>query len=264
MNQDNAPAAQLDSISDASSSSTTAGVLDAGQFHWAQQYDYSPSEYERRRRRYLWNYRLLLDLPRTSKILDIGCGGGFFLNFLQKAGYKCCSGIDLDPVAIEACHRHVTDRAFCVDATTFLGESSEKFDLIVSNHVIEHFPRPRALELLCAMKARLSNDGGICITVPNAMTPWAGFHLYNDPTHVRLYTPQTLEELLLEAGLKRISVRGEGPAPYDVPTLGRYLLWRIRRRWLSFLFAVDVGAGRTKRIQLLFEQGLIARGHRKG
>lgn len=242
--------------------SVASGEFEAGQFHWAHQYDYSPAEYERQRRRYLWNYRALLDLPRTAKVLEIGCGGGFFLHFLQKAGYTC-TGIDLDPAAIQACRQHVSDRVFCIDAETFLRESSEKFDLIVSNHVIEHIPRSRALSMLRATAARLSAGGEVCIATPNAMSPWAGFHLYNDPTHLRLYTPQTLEELLLDAGFKRISIRGEGPAPYDALTLTRYLLWKLRRRWLYALFAVDVGIGRKKRMQILFEQGLIAHGYRK-
>lgn len=249
------------SVNDADLEPTTIAAFDAGRFHWEKQYDYSPDEYERHCRRYLWNYRSLLDLPRTARVLEIGCGGGFFLHFLRRAGYNCCIGIDLDPVAIEACNRNVTSEAFCADAETFLRESADKFDLIVSNHVVEHFPRVRALELLRAMNRSLSARGGICITTPNAMTPWAGFHLYNDPTHCRLYTPQTLEELL-QAGLKRISICGEGPAPYDALTLARYLVWRIRRRWLFLQFATDVGVGRHKRIQPIFEQGLIARGYR--
>jgi 2-polyprenyl-3-methyl-5-hydroxy-6-metoxy-1,4-benzoquinol methylase len=236
--------------------------FESGRFHWSQRYDYTPEEYERRRRRYAWNYRFLLALPRSAHVLEIGCGGGFFLHFLQRAGFTNCAGIDLDPSAVEACHRNVTQRVVQAEAKAFLRASREHFDLIVSNHVVEHMPRAAALSLLRASIAQLSPGGTICLATPNAMTPWSGFHLYDDPTHCCLYTPQSLEELLLEAGFERIEITGEGPVPYDVLTAARYLLWRIRRRWLHLLFAVDVGIGRTKRVKALFEQGLIARAHR--
>jgi hypothetical protein len=91
------------------------------------------------------------------------------------------------------------------------------------------------------------------------MTPWAGFHMYDDPTHDRLYTPSTLEGLLLEAGFHNIQLSGEGPAPYDLLTALRFGLWKIRSAWLDLSFAVDVGAGRHKRVKRIFEQALIAR-----
>ena len=235
----------------------------AGRFHWSRQYDYAPEEYERRSRRYSWNYRFLLELPRSRKVLEIGCGGGFFLHFLQQAGFLGCTGIDLDPAAIEACRRNVTDRAFCIEAQAFLHGSRIRFDLIVSNHVVEHMSRAHAVKLLSDLRESLAPGGAICVATPNAMSPWAGFHLYNDPTHCRLYTPETLEELLLEAGFSNVTIRGEGPAPYDVLTTVRYALWKIRRLWLSVLFAVDVGMGRNRRVKLLFEQGLIACGTRE-
>jgi SAM-dependent methyltransferase len=234
----------------------------AGRFHWARQYEYAPAEYERRSRRYSWNYRFLLELPRSSKVLEIGCGGGFFLHFLQQAGFLDCTGLDVDPAAIEACRRNVTERAFCMQAQSFFRESRMQFDLIVSNHVVEHMSRAHAVKLLSELRESLAPGGAICVATPNAMSPWAGFHLYNDPTHCRLYTPETLDELLLEAGFANITIRGEGPAPYDALTTVRYVLWKIRRLWLSFLFAVDVGVGRNKRVKLFFEQGLIADGTR--
>ena len=233
--------------------------FDAGCFHWALQYEYTPAEYRRRALRYRWNYKFLLNLDKSARILEIGCGGGFFLHFLKAHGFFDCTGVDLDPAAVRACRANVTRQVFCEDPIQFLERSPAPFDLIVSNHVIEHLPRLEVLRLLHRVRHALAPGGQVCVTTPNAMSPWASFHLYNDPTHCHLYTPATLEELLLEAGYTEIELSGEGPAPYDSLTAARFALWKVRRAWLGLTFAIDVGVGRHRRVKRIFEQGIIGR-----
>jgi ubiquinone/menaquinone biosynthesis C-methylase UbiE len=46
--------------------------------------------------------RYLLHLPKTTRILDIGTGGGRFLYVLHQAGFRCLSGIDSSARMVEA------------------------------------------------------------------------------------------------------------------------------------------------------------------
>jgi len=79
---------------------------------------------------------------RSPRILDVGCGGGDVLRFLVRAaradGFAAEGvGIDPDPRAIDAAKRapHVRYRqAHSRD----LIAAQERFDIVVSNHVLHH------------------------------------------------------------------------------------------------------------------------------
>ena len=76
-----------------------------------------------------------LDPQPTDKILEIGCGRGFFTKKIQSLT-KLTIGIDINPKAIA---KGVTDNLKVMDAT-HLNFPSEFFDKIYSCHTIEHIP----------------------------------------------------------------------------------------------------------------------------
>jgi SAM-dependent methyltransferase len=78
--------------------------------------------------------------------LDIGCGAGSLLTSLRGPSFRS-TGIDADSQAIEAsAAAHVHDDYICAD---FLNhEFSEPFDVVVLQHVLEHFPRDTGFEVL--------------------------------------------------------------------------------------------------------------------
>ena len=88
------------------------------------------------RRKYLLD--LLKDAPKDSKILDIGCSSGIFLNDLENLGFKPENlfGIDISEVAIENCKANGLQHCFVMDAQNIT--LTETFDIIIASDCLEH------------------------------------------------------------------------------------------------------------------------------
>ncbi len=84
-----------------------------------------------------WNKIILnlinyYDLPKESKILDIGCGKGFFLyDFQQISSNFDVYGLDISQYAIENSKPEVKEKLICGNATS-LPWPDNYFDLVVS------------------------------------------------------------------------------------------------------------------------------------
>ena len=113
---------------------------------------------------------------KEVRFLDLGCGDQHLKNSVIKR--------DMDYLGLD-----ITDVNFECDKLPFENDS---IDIIVSLAVIEHIFNPDNFltEILRVMK-----PGGILyITTPNWNYDYKAF--YNDPTHVKPYTPSTLERIL--------------------------------------------------------------------
>ncbi|SFQ26072.1 class I SAM-dependent methyltransferase [Variovorax sp. 770b2] len=86
-------------------------------------------------------------------VIEVGCGKGYFLNYLREAGYEA-TGID---PAYEGDSSHVVKAAF----SPALGLSA---DALVLRHVLEHIQDP--LSFLRAIAAANGGRGSIYIEVP--------------------------------------------------------------------------------------------------
>lgn len=95
----------------------------------------------------LYGFRHEFDeLVRTDKkILEIGCGNGYFLQRLEKKGYNNLWGIDVVEGAInDSKARATTAKIIQMDAhSTDFADGC--FDVIVASHIFEHSPLPDVL-----------------------------------------------------------------------------------------------------------------------
>lgn len=92
--------------------------------------------------RHLWDsWRYLLALAGNysghGPLLDIGCGGGQFLAFADKLGWKDLSGIEIMPEAAEAAKQLTKARIYNNDVSV-LPLPGGSFSVITSFDVIEH------------------------------------------------------------------------------------------------------------------------------
>src|ERR1700674_1884666 len=106
-------------------------------------------------------------LPRRpGLVLDCGCGPGDNARLLKELGWRV-TGITIDPreraAALPFC-----DDVLIADLEQGLpDEASEKFNLVLMSHVLEHLARPA--RLLAARRERLGFDGLAAVALPNAL-----------------------------------------------------------------------------------------------
>ena len=105
--------------------------------------------------------------PDRRRLLDIGCGPGFFLETAMRRGWLA-SGIE--PSRQAAAHARglgvtVTEGFFNAQSAAMLG----RFDAVHLNNVLEHIPDPA--HLIGLAHGLLEPGGVICINVPNDFSP---------------------------------------------------------------------------------------------
>lgn len=164
-------------------------------------------------------------------ILEIGFGDGTLMQLMQEQGYSVM-GVDRNARWVErALGRNL--RAVEGDALRFLREHEEAFGGIILSHVIEHIPVERNDALIEACFRSLTGNGMILIITPNVHTLSGAADFWNDPSHVRAYTLESLQRLLAGGG-------------FEVVDLGfdRDTAFRLRRDPLRFpLDLVRLGLG---------------------
>ena len=174
--------------------------------------------------------RFLDSLPeRPGRLLDIGCGYGFFLKMAHERGWEAV-GVDLDPKGIA----HAKER---LQVNAVLGDLREvhfpdgSFDLVTLWNVVECVPDP--LDLLLEIHRVLKNDGRVFIRTPNAVWQYLSFRLANvlrrlgwgkvfdeHPFatfvfHMTSFSRSTLRSLNEHAGFVPLSIKNSKPTKGD-------------------------------------------------
>lgn len=142
-------------------------------------------------------------LPRSARILDVGCGSGALLKLLREVGYRNAEGAD---PFIEADIRH--DGSLLVSKRR-IDDVAGPYDCVSMHHALEHMPDQKQV---WAQAARLLKPGGLLIVrVPVAGTmAWREYRTdwvqLDAPRHFYLHTVRSLEMLAHEAGFRTGSV----------------------------------------------------------
>ena len=107
-----------------------------------------------------------LNLPKDAKILDLGCGPGYFLDGMKSRGYTNLTGVTLSPGDIKICE----DKGHTIKKydLSFLpqkdGYFDESVDFIFLRHALEHSPYP--IFSLMEYNRILKQGGKLYIEVP--------------------------------------------------------------------------------------------------
>jgi len=107
-----------------------------------------------------------LNIDKNSKILDLGCGPGYFLDEMKSRGYTDLVGVTLSPGDIKLCEDkgHTIkkyDLSFIPQSDGYFDES---VDFIFLRHALEHSPYP--IFSLMEYNRILKQGGKIYIEVP--------------------------------------------------------------------------------------------------
>ncbi len=132
-----------------------------------------------------------------GRVLDVGCGPGFFLEAAAARGYEAW-GIDPSGYAVELARRRFGERVQpgLIETAPF---PSSHFDLVTAFDAFEHVYRP--LRFLEAAHALLAPGGVLAITTPDATSllarlsgrRWVSFKI---PEHVFYWSPRTIRRAL--------------------------------------------------------------------
>lgn len=128
------------------------------------------------------------------KVLDIGCGTGEFLKYLESKKLTV-AGVEPSKQA-NVLAKEIKGTVY----TTLEEVTQEKYNIITLWHVLEHIPDLHAT--LALLKHRLTADGTLFIAVPNFQSKdakaygnfWAG---YDVPRHLWHFSQKSIRKLLI-------------------------------------------------------------------
>lgn len=137
-------------------------------------------------------------------LLDVGCGGGQFLAFARRRGWRELAGIEMAPGAADTARRRSGGEIHSVD---FLGSelAGGRWAGVTMWNVIEHAPAPRAF---VAEVTRLLRPGGVFVAdCPNRFgltlrLIGSAAYVVMPPEHLTYFCHRALRRLLEDAGLE--------------------------------------------------------------
>jgi len=173
-----------------------------------------------------WYYDCL-PADRSARILDIGCGDGKFLFFLQNKGYRNIEGLEMSAQQADEAGKHIGCPVYVVEDTgAFLRKHPVAFQTITMNDVLEHVPKAETVEFLRAILGALRPGGNVVINVPQVSGFTSLFCRYNDFTHQTLFTEMSLKQVTALAGFSEIRfIRQKWPLKWTA----RHLSYRLAR-----------------------------------
>jgi 2-polyprenyl-3-methyl-5-hydroxy-6-metoxy-1,4-benzoquinol methylase len=136
----------------------------------------------------------------NDKVLDVGCGFGFFLELLEGKGIHAV-GVDTDRISRDIARK----KGLKVELGRVPGYlnkfSNESFDGITCLQVIEHLRNRDLTEFISLSSKKLKKGGYLVLETPNIENLGILSHtFYRDLTHLRPIHPDTLKFILETVG----------------------------------------------------------------
>jgi cyclopropane fatty-acyl-phospholipid synthase-like methyltransferase len=182
-----------------------------------------------------------LPSDRRLRILDIGCGSGFLIEYFLSHDYTAVKGIDISAEQVEYCKTHglPVEQA---EATSFL-KSNQGWGLIISWDVVEHLTKEEIVHFLTAIYAALVPGGEVVIGTGNASSIYGSTARYMDFTHEVLFTESSLRQVMLACGFTDVHVT-DTKASFGLrpKQLVRWVGLKLCRMVLRASFMLEVGS----------------------
>lgn len=142
------------------------------------------------------------------RILEAGCGGGGYVDFLSRKGLAAVGVDRFEHYIRNAREKNFSGEYVQADITN-LPFGDKTFDCTYSFDVLEHVDDVQAIREMARVTVRR-----LVFTVPlvdDAVRKYGlTFPTYTDPTHLRYYTEETVRELCEHVSPAGVTVEGEG------------------------------------------------------
>ena len=181
-----------------------------------------------------WSKQRILSIldpyvQRDHRVLDAGCGSGFF------SAYFCSGG--MDTTAVDYSDKSITltraityNRAkiFKLDmmSNTFPENFNVKFDLIFNDGLFEHFIQAEQDILMNNFKSILNPTGHLISFVPNMFSPWTIIRPFFMPgIEEKPFTIKQLKNLNMRNGLHIKKYGGLNTLPWKISLEGHFAVY---------------------------------------
>jgi 2-polyprenyl-3-methyl-5-hydroxy-6-metoxy-1,4-benzoquinol methylase len=201
-------------------------------------------QYKNKNKSYYDNNRTELEafIPHNIKTaLDVGCGSGFWGEFLKRSRHCIVWGIEPNETAAKAASKKLDKVINGLFSNEMPELATQKFDVIFFNDVLEHLVDPEKALSYC--KGFL-NPGGVVIasipnirfyTVLNDLIFKRDFEYTEsgimDKTHLRFFTKNSIVRMVETAGFKIELIQGINLQPVKGRKIK--LLKLLFGKWLS-------------------------------
>ncbi len=208
-----------------------------------------------------WDHKylpLLGDLDRSAPILEIGCGSGALLEYLGRRGFSQALGIDLAVEQVELAVRRGA-RAEQAEALDYLRTRQAELAAIVAVDVFEHLTKDELVKLVALARAALRPGGRLLIQTANGAGLFPRQVIYGDLTHLTIFTPESLGQLLRAAGFQNLAFYETGPIPIRLRGKLDLALWSAIKGVANAVRHIETGKRQT-----IWTENFICRAFKPG
>ncbi|MDH5444144.1 MAG: methyltransferase domain-containing protein [Gammaproteobacteria bacterium] len=173
------------------------------------------------------NYLKFIPNDKSSRILVVSCGPGYFVNMLNKEGYSNVVGIDSFEDKIEFAKSKGLN---CIAATVFeyLEDCNETFDVIFCEQELNHMTKDEILEFLPLCRQKMNQGGVLIAHALNGANPITGAEaLAQNFDHYNTFTEYTMKQVMEYSDFKEAKVF----------PLNLYVFWKNPLNYVLYLAA---------------------------
>lgn len=221
-------------------------------------YDYSFYEFTQR------DHPLLLRMQQgdtrhfkgCSRVLDLACGVGIFLDCLRQAGINA-EGVERD-ARVASYAKGMGLNVSVADVLDFLTLSESDYDGIYCSHFVEHLTVEAVQRVLQLIATRIVQGGIVVLVFPDPesiRTQLLGF--WRDPEHVRFYHPELVISMAATVGLE-LEWSSYVEQPHRVVPFTEMPTPILRNAPAPSFSATDLDSSRTLGEKILQSLGLVS------
>jgi len=197
-------------------------------------------------------FPLLEGCSLQDPVLELGCGPGYFLEFLRDQGFTQAEGIDISPEQIQIA-KSQNLKVSVADARKFLSRKKLAYNAIVAIDFIEHFSKEELLTLFPLICKALKQRGILILQTPNGQGLFPGQVIYGDLTHMTIFAEDSLRQILEMNGFATIRFKETPPIPDSLDGMFNLALWKIIRAGTRLVRQIE-----AKNSSRLWTENMIA------